>query len=149
MNKEHLEILSRLGFRVHKNGSGIQYSIRDGDHKIGITVNNKNPDGIIWAYCLDEHGNKSSDLLSEEEVNNLPIIQRYRAICEGKEELPEQTPETSEQHQLANDMRWAIREAVTIFCEEVEDQVKIPVPDVFIEKVGVTLFIAKRDTRGW
>lgn len=93
--KEYQDILIALGFTPHyhdkdKEGNDeTNFGIRVMNTKIGVKFNDKNPAGLVWAYELTE-GNKK-DFYKNGALNQIPLIQKYLLIQEGKEPIPEIT----------------------------------------------------------
>ena len=84
------QILSALGFRRYEDMGVVKFNIRVLNIKIGITFNETNPLGMIWAYKIPE-GNEDKRFLKNGELKDHPLIQKYRTIQEGKEPIPETT----------------------------------------------------------
>jgi len=58
------------------------------DVKIGVTFNETNPLGKVWAYKIPE-GDEEKQFLKNGDLKQHPLIQKYHAIQEDKEPLPE------------------------------------------------------------
>lgn len=93
------DILIGLGFnRYDDNKDGkIKYSILENDIKVGVTFDDKNPEGNVWAiYQEDSEGYKAgtSDegkrgtFLSPIARSQQPLLQKYYAILKGDEPIP-------------------------------------------------------------
>ena len=89
------QILIALGFTPHyhdkdnKGNDETNFGIRVMNTKIGVKFNDKNPVGLVWAYELTEDGKK--EFYKNGDLNQIPLIQKYRTIQEGKEPIPEIT----------------------------------------------------------
>lgn len=88
--KENQRILAALGFKQYNDLGIIKYNIRVLDVKIGVTFNETNPLGYVWAYVVPE-GDEDKVFLKNGELKDHPLIQKYHAIKEGREPLPEIT----------------------------------------------------------
>ena len=86
--KENQRILAALGFKRYEDAGVIKYNIRVMNIKIGVTFNETNPLGKIWAYKIPE-GDEEKKFLKNGDLKSHPLIQKYEAIKEGKEPLPE------------------------------------------------------------
>ncbi len=86
--KENQQILAALGFKRYEDTGVIKYSIRVMDKKIGVTFNETNPLGKVWAYTVPE-GEEDKEFLKNGELAEHPLIEKYIAIKEGKEPMPE------------------------------------------------------------
>ena len=86
--KENQQILAALGFKLYNDAGVIKYNIRVLDIKIGVTFNETNPLGKIWAYKIPE-GDEEKKFLKNGELKDHLLIKKYEAIKEGKESLPE------------------------------------------------------------
>ena len=86
--KENQQILAALGFKLYNDAGVIKYNIRVLDIKIGVTFNETNPLGKIWAYKIPE-GDEEKKFLKNGELKGHLLIKKYEAIKEGKESLPE------------------------------------------------------------
>ena len=86
--KENQRILAALGFKPYEDAGVIKYNIRVLDIKIGVTFNETNPLGKIWAYIVPE-GDEEKKFLKNGDLKQHPLIQKYHAIQEGKEPMPE------------------------------------------------------------
>ena len=81
-------ILSALGLKRYEDAGVVKYNIRVMNIKIGVTFNETSPLGKLWAYKIPE-GDEDKKFLKNGELAEHPLIQKYRAIQEGKEALPE------------------------------------------------------------
>ena len=86
--KENQQILAALGFKRYEDTGVIKYNIRVMGDKIGVTFNETNPLGKIWAYKIPE-GDEDKEFLKNGDLKQHPLIQKYHAIQEGKEPMPE------------------------------------------------------------
>lgn len=86
--EQNQRILATLGFKPYKDAGVIKYNIRVLDIKIGVTFNETNPLGKIWAYFVPE-GDEEKKFLKNGDLKQHPLIQKYHAIQEGKEPMPE------------------------------------------------------------
>lgn len=82
------QILAALGFKRYEDTGAIKYSIRVLNTKIGVTFNETNMLGKIWAYKIPE-GDEEKKFLKNGDLKAHPLIQKYQAIQEGKEAIPE------------------------------------------------------------
>ena len=82
------QILTTLGFKRYEDPGVIKYNIRVMGDKIGVTFNETNPLGKIWAYKVPE-GDEDKVFLKNGELAEHSLIQKYRAIQEDKEPIPE------------------------------------------------------------
>ena len=82
------QILSALGFKRYEDMGVVKFNIRVLNIKIGITFNETNPLGKVWAYKVPE-GDEEKEFLKNGELKAHPLIQKYHAIQEGKEPIPE------------------------------------------------------------
>ena len=86
------QILIALGFTPHyhdkdKEGNDeTNFGIRMMNTKIGVKFNAKNPAGKVWAYKLSEDSKKN--FYKNGDLNQIPLVQKYRLIQEGKEAIP-------------------------------------------------------------
>ena len=86
--KENQQILAALGFKRYEDAGVIKYNVRVLNIKIGVTFNETNPLGKIWAYKIPE-GDEDKEFLKNGDLKNYPLILKYEAIKEGKEPMPE------------------------------------------------------------
>ena len=86
--EQNQQILSALGFKRYEDSGVIKYNIRVLNVKIGVTFNETNPLGKVWAYKIPE-GNEDKEFLKNGDLKQHPLIQKYHAIQGGKEPLPE------------------------------------------------------------
>ena len=86
--EQNQRILAALGFKRYEDLGVIKYNIRVLNVKIGVTFNETNPLGIVWAYKIPE-GDEEKKFLKNSELKDHPLIQKYEAIKEGKEPIPE------------------------------------------------------------
>ena len=86
--KQNQQILGALGFKCYEDTGVIKYNLRVLDIKIGVTFNENNPLGKIWAYKIPE-GDEDKEFLKNGELAEHPLVEKYIAIKEGKEPLPE------------------------------------------------------------
>ena len=86
--KQNQQILGALGFKRYEDAGVIKYNLRVLDIKIGVTFNETNPLGKIWAYKIPE-GDEDKEFLKNGDLKQHPLIQKYHAIQEGKEQMPE------------------------------------------------------------
>ena len=86
--KENQQILAALGFKRYEDTGIVKYNIRVMGEKIGVTFNETNPLGKIWAYKVPE-GDEEKEFLKNGELKDHPLLQKYHAIQEGKEPMPE------------------------------------------------------------
>ena len=86
--KRNQQIITALGFKKYEDGGVIKYSIRVMDIKIGVTFNETNPLGKVWAYKIPE-GDEDKEFLKNGDLKQHPLILKYYAIQEGKEPIPE------------------------------------------------------------
>ena len=86
--KENQQILEALGFKRYEDTGVIKYNIRVLGDKIGVTFNETNPLGKVWAYKIPE-GDEEKEFLKNGGLKQHPLIQKYHAIQEGKEPMPE------------------------------------------------------------
>jgi len=86
--EQNQQILAALGFKRYEDPGVIKYAIRVMDIKIGITFNEAHPLGKIWAYKIPE-GDEEKEFLKNGDLNQHPLVQKYKSIQEGKEPLPE------------------------------------------------------------
>ena len=86
--KENQQILEALGFKRYEDLGVIKYNIRVLNIKIGVTFNETNPLGKIWAYKVPE-GDENKEFLKNGELAEHPLVEKYIAIKEGKEPMPE------------------------------------------------------------
>jgi len=59
------------------------------DTKIGVTFNETNPLGKIWAYKIPEGNGEEKAFLKNGDLQWIPLVQKYEAIKAGKEQMPE------------------------------------------------------------
>ena len=86
--EQNQQILKALRFKRYEDAGVIKYNIRVMNIKIGVTFNETNPLGKIWAYKIPE-GDEDKEFLKNGELAKHPLIQKYHAIQEGKEPMPE------------------------------------------------------------
>lgn len=86
--KSNQQILAALGFKKYNDLGIIKYNIRVLNVKIGATFNETNPLGYLWAYVIPD-GDEDKVFIKNGELKNHPLIQKYHAIQEGREPLPE------------------------------------------------------------
>ena len=86
--KRNQQILTALGFKKYEDAGVVKYNIRVLDTKIGVTFNETNPLGKVWAYKVPE-GTEEKEFLKNGDLKQHPLIQKYHAIQEGKEPMPE------------------------------------------------------------
>lgn len=86
--KENQQILAALGFKRYEDVGVVKYNICVLDIKIGVTFNETNPLGKAWAYKIPE-GDEEKEFLKNSDLKQHPLIQKYHAIQEGKEPMPE------------------------------------------------------------
>ena len=82
------QILIALGFKRYEDAGVIKYNIRVMGDKIGVTFNETNPLGKVWAYKIPE-GDEDKEFLKNGDLKQHPLIQKYHAIQESKEPMPE------------------------------------------------------------
>ena len=85
---QNQQILAALGFKPYHDAGVTKYSIWVMNIKIGATFNETNPLGKVWAYYISE-GDEDKVFLKNGELAEHPLIQKYRAIQEDKEPIPE------------------------------------------------------------
>lgn len=88
--EQNQKILAALGFKPYHDAGVTKYNIRVMNIKIGVTFNETNPFGKIWAYKIPE-GDEEKEFLKNGNLKQHPLIQKYEAIKEGKEPIPEIT----------------------------------------------------------
>ena len=86
--RENQQILAALGFKPYHDAGVTKYSIHVMNIKIGVTFNETNPLGKVWAYYIPE-GDEEKKFFKNGKLAEHPLIQKYRAIQEGKEPIPE------------------------------------------------------------
>ena len=86
--EQNQQILKALGFKRYEDVGVVKWNIHVLDIKIGVTFNETNPLGKIWAYKIPE-GDEDKEFLKNGDLKNHPLIQKYEAVKEGKEPLPE------------------------------------------------------------
>ena len=86
--EQNQQILKALGFKRYEDAGVVKYNIRVMNIKIGVTFNETNPLGKIWAYKVPE-GDEDKEFLKNGDLKQHPLIQKYHAIQEGKEPMPE------------------------------------------------------------
>lgn len=86
--EQNQQILKALRFKRYEDAGVIKYNIRVMSEKIGVTFNETNPLGKIWAYKIPE-GDEDKEFLKNGDLKQHPLIQKYEAIKEGKEPMPE------------------------------------------------------------
>ena len=86
--EQNQRILAALGFKPYHDAGVTKYSIRVMNVKIGVTFNETNPLGKVWAYYIPE-GDEEKKFFKNGKLAEHPLIQKYRAIQEGKEPMPE------------------------------------------------------------
>ena len=86
--EQNQKILAALGFKPYHDAGVTKYNIRVMNIKIGVTFNETNPFGKIWAYKIPE-GDEEKDFLKNGDLKQQPLIQKYHAIQEGIEPMPE------------------------------------------------------------
>ena len=92
------DILIGLGFNKYDDNDGkIKYSILEDGIKIGVTFDEKNPDGYVWAIYHEDterynegtsDEGKKGTFLSPVVKALQPLLQRYYAILKGDEPIP-------------------------------------------------------------
>ena len=85
--EQNQQILAALGFKRYEDTEAIKYSIRVLNTKIGVTFNETNMLGKIWAYKIPE-GDEEKKFLKNGDLKAHPLLQKYQAIQEGKESIP-------------------------------------------------------------
>ena len=86
--EQNQQILKALGFKRYEDVGVVKWNIHVMDIKIGVTFNETNPLGKIWAYKIPE-GDEDKEFLKNGDLKSHPLIQKYEAIKEGKEPKPE------------------------------------------------------------
>ena len=87
--KTNMQILVALGFRRYDDKDETNFNMRVMNIKIGVKFNDNNPTGKVWAYELAEDNKKN--FFKNGDLKQLPVVQRYYNIQEGKEPIPEIT----------------------------------------------------------
>lgn len=92
------DILIGLGFNKYDDNDGkIKYSILEEGIKIGVTFDEKNLEGNVWAIYKEstedyKHGvtkeGKEGTFLSPDARSHQPLLQKYYAILKGEEPIP-------------------------------------------------------------
>lgn len=93
--ERNMEILASLGFKPYHDAGVTKYNIHVMNTKFGVTFNESNPLGKIWAYKIPENPQEGGEkeFLKNGDLKQHPLIQKYHAIQEGKEPMPEITIE--------------------------------------------------------
>jgi hypothetical protein len=92
------DILIGLGFNKYDDNDGkIKYSILENDIKIGVTFDEKNPEGNVWAIYKESTEDyksgvtkegKEGAFLSPDARSQQLLLQKYYAILKGEEPIP-------------------------------------------------------------